>query len=73
MTPIVRHNERSVRGRCIRNAEKEVKLCARGIPSWKNPMNLESPRMSSPGFRNDSKMMAIGVDVTSQVTPEKQC
>ncbi|GFT60432.1 DDE_3 domain-containing protein [Trichonephila clavipes] len=27
------------------------------IPSWKYPRNLESPRMSSPSFDNDSKMM----------------
>ncbi|GFY29815.1 HTH_Tnp_Tc3_2 domain-containing protein [Trichonephila clavipes] len=27
------------------------------VPSWKYPRNFESPRMSSPGFRNDSKMM----------------
>ncbi|GFW01158.1 HTH_Tnp_Tc3_2 domain-containing protein [Trichonephila clavipes] len=29
------------------------------VPSWKYPKNLESPRMSSPGFGKDSKMMAI--------------
>ncbi|GFV45859.1 transposable element Tc1 transposase [Trichonephila clavipes] len=29
------------------------------VPSWKHPRNLESPRVSSPGFGNDSKMMAI--------------
>ncbi|GFY19887.1 transposable element Tcb1 transposase [Trichonephila clavipes] len=28
-------------------------------PSYKYPMNLESPRVSSPGFGNDSKMMVI--------------
>ncbi|GFU56662.1 transposable element Tcb1 transposase [Trichonephila clavipes] len=27
--------------------------------SWKYPRNLESPRVSSPGFSNDSKMMVI--------------
>ncbi|GFU42158.1 transposable element Tcb1 transposase [Trichonephila clavipes] len=27
------------------------------VPSWKYPKNLESPRVSSPGFGNDSKMM----------------
>ncbi|GFX15025.1 transposable element Tcb1 transposase [Trichonephila clavipes] len=27
------------------------------VPSWKNPRNLESPRVSAPGFGNDSKMM----------------
>ncbi|GFW77209.1 DDE_3 domain-containing protein [Trichonephila clavipes] len=26
------------------------------VPSWKYPRNLESPRVSSPGFVNDSKM-----------------
>ncbi|GFX63996.1 hypothetical protein TNCV_41721 [Trichonephila clavipes] len=30
-----------------------------GVPSWKYPRNLESPRMSSPGFGNDFKMMAM--------------
>ncbi|GFX10355.1 hypothetical protein TNCV_1867501 [Trichonephila clavipes] len=25
------------------------------VPSWKYPRNLESPRVSSPGFDNDSK------------------
>ncbi|GFT42170.1 HTH_Tnp_Tc3_2 domain-containing protein [Trichonephila clavipes] len=30
---------------------------------------LESLRVSSPGFGNDSKMMVIGVDVTAQVAP----
>ncbi|GFW46645.1 HTH_Tnp_Tc3_2 domain-containing protein [Trichonephila clavipes] len=34
--------------------------------SSKYPMNLESPRVSSTGFGNDSKMM---VDVTAQVAP----
>ncbi|GFW65349.1 transposable element Tcb2 transposase [Trichonephila clavipes] len=28
------------------------------VPSWKYPRNFESPRVSSPGFGNDSKMMA---------------
>ncbi|GFV02468.1 transposable element Tcb2 transposase [Trichonephila clavipes] len=43
------------------------------VPSWKYPRNLESPRVSSPGFGNDSKMMVMRVDVTAQVTPELQC
>ncbi|GFV32867.1 DDE_3 domain-containing protein [Trichonephila clavipes] len=30
-----------------------------GVPSWKYPRNLESPRVSSPGFDNDSKMMVM--------------
>ncbi|GFS78947.1 uncharacterized protein TNCV_4341921 [Trichonephila clavipes] len=29
------------------------------VPSWKYPRNLESPRVSSPGFSNDSKMMVM--------------
>ncbi|GFS75947.1 transposable element Tcb1 transposase [Trichonephila clavipes] len=29
------------------------------VPSWKYPRNLESPRVSSPGFGNDSKRMVI--------------
>ncbi|GFX27956.1 transposable element Tcb1 transposase [Trichonephila clavipes] len=29
------------------------------VPSWKYPKNLESPRVSSPGFGNDSKIMVI--------------
>ncbi|GFY07164.1 transposable element Tcb1 transposase [Trichonephila clavipes] len=29
------------------------------VRKWKYPRNLESPRVSSPGFDNDSKMMAI--------------
>ncbi|GFW40623.1 uncharacterized protein TNCV_4824591 [Trichonephila clavipes] len=30
-----------------------------GVPSRKYPKNLESPRVSSPGFGNDSKMMVM--------------
>ncbi|GFU54832.1 uncharacterized protein TNCV_3979201 [Trichonephila clavipes] len=33
---------------------------------------LESPRVSTPGFGNDSKMMVMEVDVTAQVAPELQ-
>ncbi|GFV05554.1 uncharacterized protein TNCV_227651 [Trichonephila clavipes] len=29
------------------------------VPSWKYPRNLESPRVSSPSFGNDSKMMLL--------------
>ncbi|GFV04125.1 uncharacterized protein TNCV_917461 [Trichonephila clavipes] len=29
------------------------------VPSWKYPRNLESPRVSSPGFGNDSKMVVM--------------
>ncbi|GFU78694.1 transposable element Tcb2 transposase [Trichonephila clavipes] len=29
------------------------------VPSWKYPRNLESPRVSSPGFGNDSKKMVV--------------
>ncbi|GFV52858.1 uncharacterized protein TNCV_2875261 [Trichonephila clavipes] len=42
------------------------------VPSWKCPRNLESPRVSSPGFENNSKMMELRVDVTAQVAPELQ-
>ncbi|GFX09594.1 transposable element Tcb1 transposase [Trichonephila clavipes] len=31
------------------------------VPSWKYPRNLESPRVPSPGFDNDSKMMVINI------------
>ncbi|GFV74662.1 transposable element Tcb2 transposase [Trichonephila clavipes] len=41
------------------------------VPIWKYPRNLESTRVSSPGFGNDSKMMVMG-DVTAQVAPELQ-
>ncbi|GFX07388.1 transposable element Tcb1 transposase [Trichonephila clavipes] len=33
--------------------------CNVDVLSWKYPRNLESPRVSSPGFGNDSKMMVI--------------
>ncbi|GFX69714.1 uncharacterized protein TNCV_1770821 [Trichonephila clavipes] len=42
------------------------------VPSWKYPTNLETPRVSSPGFNNDAKKMVMGVDVTAQVAPELQ-
>ncbi|GFW09276.1 DDE_3 domain-containing protein [Trichonephila clavipes] len=29
------------------------------VPSWKYPRDLESPRVSSPGFDSDSKMMLM--------------
>ncbi|GFV58014.1 uncharacterized protein TNCV_2573101 [Trichonephila clavipes] len=29
------------------------------VPSWKYQSNLESPRVSSPGFGNDFKMMVM--------------
>ncbi|GFU11257.1 DDE_3 domain-containing protein [Trichonephila clavipes] len=29
------------------------------VPSWKYPRNLELPRVSSPGFGNDSKIMVM--------------
>ncbi|GFW07605.1 DDE_3 domain-containing protein [Trichonephila clavipes] len=29
------------------------------VPSWKYPRNLESPKVSSSGFGNDSKMMVM--------------
>ncbi|GFT85248.1 transposable element Tcb2 transposase [Trichonephila clavipes] len=42
------------------------------VHSWKYPRNLESPRVSSPGLGNDSKMMKMCVDVTAQVIPKLQ-
>ncbi|GFV92945.1 uncharacterized protein TNCV_1693381 [Trichonephila clavipes] len=42
------------------------------VPSWKYPRSLELPRVSSPGFGNDSKMMVMRVDVTAKVAPELQ-
>ncbi|GFU51342.1 uncharacterized protein TNCV_2119631 [Trichonephila clavipes] len=42
------------------------------VPCWKYPRNLESLRVSSPGFGNDSKMIVMRVDVTVQVAPELQ-
>ncbi|GFS93591.1 uncharacterized protein TNCV_2590671 [Trichonephila clavipes] len=33
------------------------------VPSWKYPRNLESLRVSSPSYGNDSKMLVMGVDV----------
>ncbi|GFW71401.1 nibrin [Trichonephila clavipes] len=30
-----------------------------GVPTWEYPRNLESPRVSSPGFGKDSKVMVI--------------
>ncbi|GFX21019.1 transposable element Tcb1 transposase [Trichonephila clavipes] len=43
------------------------------VPSWKYPRNLESPRVSSPGFSNDSKMMVINrrstaIDLSRQLS-----
>ncbi|GFS97707.1 transposable element Tcb1 transposase [Trichonephila clavipes] len=35
------------------------------VPSWKYPRNLESPRVSSPGFGNDFKMMVINRRITA--------
>ncbi|GFU85707.1 transposable element Tcb1 transposase [Trichonephila clavipes] len=46
--------------------------CNVDVPSWKYPRNLESHRVSSPDFGNDSKMMVMCVDVTAQVNPELQ-
>ncbi|GFV44345.1 transposable element Tcb1 transposase [Trichonephila clavipes] len=61
-----KHLDDFLRGRTI------VLLECVDVSSWKYPRNLESPRVSSPGFGNDSKMMVMGVDVTSQVVPELQ-
>ncbi|GFW88603.1 transposable element Tcb1 transposase [Trichonephila clavipes] len=35
------------------------------VPGWKYPRNLESPRVSSTGFDNDSKMMVINRQSTA--------
>ncbi|GFV97347.1 transposable element Tcb1 transposase [Trichonephila clavipes] len=41
------------------------------VPSWKYPNNLELPRVSSPGFGNDSKMMVINRRSTaSDLSPQ---
>ncbi|GFX15198.1 uncharacterized protein LOC103521360 [Trichonephila clavipes] len=40
------------------------------VPSRKYSRNLQSPRVSSPGFDNDSNMMVMRVDITAQVAPE---
>ncbi|GFX61696.1 uncharacterized protein TNCV_2591391 [Trichonephila clavipes] len=39
------------------------------VPSWKYP---KSPRVSSPIFGDDSKIIVMRVDVTAQVAPELQ-
>ncbi|GFX60930.1 transposable element Tcb1 transposase [Trichonephila clavipes] len=46
------HLDDFLRGRTIVRLEVDV-------PSWKYPRNLESPRVSSPGFGNGSKMIVI--------------
>ncbi|GFW34660.1 transposable element Tcb2 transposase [Trichonephila clavipes] len=60
---IVRHNDESVREGNIRNGGKEVVELLDDwnvdVPSWKYPRNLESPRVSSPGFGIDSKMIVM--------------
>ncbi|GFT09305.1 transposable element Tcb1 transposase [Trichonephila clavipes] len=43
-----------------------------GRTQQKNPKNLESPRVSSPGFGNESKMMVMLVNVAAQIAPELQ-
>ncbi|GFY20596.1 uncharacterized protein TNCV_1118301 [Trichonephila clavipes] len=60
-----KHLDDFLRGRIIGRMESYV-------PSWKYPRNLESLRVSSPGFDNDSKIMVMGVDITAQVAPELQ-
>ncbi|GFX13938.1 transposable element Tcb1 transposase [Trichonephila clavipes] len=47
-----KHLEDFLRGRIIERLE-----C--GLPSWKYPRNLESPRVSNPGFGKDFKLMVI--------------
>ncbi|GFU38806.1 uncharacterized protein TNCV_1754711 [Trichonephila clavipes] len=36
------------------------------VPSWEYPRNLESPRVSSPGFDNDSKMMLLSKETDGE-------
>ncbi|GFX79759.1 transposable element Tcb2 transposase [Trichonephila clavipes] len=48
-----KHLDDFLRGRVIGRLEGE------DVPSWKYPRNLESPRLSSPGFGNNFKMMVI--------------
>ncbi|GFX97697.1 transposable element Tcb1 transposase [Trichonephila clavipes] len=38
------------------------------VPSCKYPRNLESPRVRSPGFGNDSKMMSTASDLSRQLS-----
>ncbi|GFV18905.1 transposable element Tc3 transposase [Trichonephila clavipes] len=67
MARMVHHNDESHKG-SIWIIFYEVELLDDwnvGVPSWKYPRILESPRVSSPGFDNDSKMMfrgAMGAD-----------
>ncbi|XP_054719057.1 uncharacterized protein LOC129228403 [Uloborus diversus] len=39
------------------------------VPSWKYPRNLESPRVSSPGFDKDSKTMYICTNMHQEERP----
>ncbi|GFV81033.1 uncharacterized protein TNCV_2270171 [Trichonephila clavipes] len=48
-----KHLDDFLRGRIIGRLEYVDVL------SWKYPRNLESPRVSSPGFDNDSKVMVM--------------
>ncbi|GFW21406.1 transposable element Tcb2 transposase [Trichonephila clavipes] len=48
-----KHLDYFLRGRIIGRLE-----CV-DVPSWKYTRNFESPRVSSPAFGNDSKMMVI--------------
>ncbi|GFW20434.1 DDE_3 domain-containing protein [Trichonephila clavipes] len=41
------------------------------VPSWKYPRNFESPRVSSPGFGNDSKMIVIWSREQALWTPQQ--
>ncbi|GFT64038.1 transposable element Tcb1 transposase [Trichonephila clavipes] len=65
MARILRHNDKSVREWYIRNGGKEDDWNV-DVPSWKYPRYLESPRVSSPGFGNDSKDDATGTTVSRQ-------
>ncbi|GFV41743.1 hypothetical protein TNCV_3628941 [Trichonephila clavipes] len=64
-----KHLDDFLRGRYIGRLE-----CGRTQPVYlvlKYPRNLESPRVSSPGFGNDSKMMVMCFPVEPSVS--KRC
>ncbi|GFV60822.1 transposable element Tcb1 transposase [Trichonephila clavipes] len=56
-----KHSDNFLRGKLLDEWSVDV-------PIWKYPRNLESPRVSSPGFGNDSKMIVIIRPVYRQLT-----
>ncbi|GFT69665.1 hypothetical protein TNCV_1298741 [Trichonephila clavipes] len=40
------------------------------VPNWKYLRNLESSRVSSPVFDNNSKIMVMGIDVSAQIASQ---